>query len=38
MIVLNDVSKVYQIGESEVYALDHASMRVEMCIRDRNIE
>ena len=28
MIVLNDVSKVYQIGESEVYALDHASMRV----------
>ncbi|GKH32671.1 ABC transporter ATP-binding protein [Muricomes sp. OA1] len=28
MIVLNDVSKIYQIGESEVYALDHASMRV----------
>ena len=26
MIVLNDVSKIYQIGESEVYALDHASM------------
>ena len=28
MSVLNDVSKIYQIGESEVYALDHASMRV----------
>ena len=28
MIVLNDVSKVYHIGESEVYALDHANMRI----------
>ena len=28
MIVLNDVSKVYHIGEAEVYALDHANMRI----------
>lgn len=28
MIVLNDVSKVYHIGESEVYALDHANMHI----------
>ena len=29
MIVLDDVSKVYQIGDSTVHALDHASMRVD---------
>lgn len=28
MIVLEDVSKVYQIGESKVHALDHASMHI----------
>ena len=28
MIVFNDVSKVYHIGEAEVYALDHANMRI----------
>lgn len=28
MIILNDVSKVYHIGESEVYALDHANMQI----------
>ena len=28
MIVLDDVSKVYQIGDSTVHALDHASMRI----------
>lgn len=29
MIVLDDVSKVYQIGDSTVHALDHASMRID---------
>lgn len=28
MIILEDVSKIYQIGESEVRALDHASMHI----------
>lgn len=28
MIVLKNVSKIYHIGESEVYALDHASLHV----------
>lgn len=28
MIIFNDVSKIYHIGDSEVHALDHASMHV----------
>lgn len=28
MIIFEDVSKIYQIGESVVKALDHASMRI----------